>query len=297
MSLGDVYVELGRDEIKILRIIERFQERFLFVPAELVERRARLPPSRLSQSYRRLTKLKLVKRSMVPEVGYSLTYRGLDIVALDDLVRKGVVDSLAGKLGVGKEAEVYLGFTRGGEKVVVKFHRAGSASFKKVKRRRLYVARATMASWLSYSKLVAEREFKVMDSLHSMGARVPKPIAWSKNAIAQAYVEGRELYKVDYMPEEKALNVLKTVLDTIRLAYRGLGVVHGDLSEYNILVTMEGEAYIIDWPQYVYKEDPEADRLLRRDLEYVVRFFRKRFGAGLDFEEAVKLVVGEGERA
>ncbi len=68
------------------------------------------------------------------------------------------------------------------------------------------------------------------------------------------------------------------------------------MSEYNILVDVENDKpYIIDWPQYVYRDDPNADYLLKRDVEYIIRFFNKRYDVELDLEKALRFVRGEYE--
>ncbi|MEM0326948.1 MAG: RIO1 family regulatory kinase/ATPase, partial [Desulfurococcaceae archaeon] len=75
-------------------------------------------------------------------------------------------------------------------------------------------------------------------------------------------------------------------------AYHKASIVHGDLSEYNILVRKQDEVpFIIDWPQYVYRDDPQAVDLLKRDVSYVVKFFSKTYGVELKINEALDYVV------
>ncbi|MFW6018214.1 MAG: RIO1 family regulatory kinase/ATPase, partial [Halapricum sp.] len=61
------------------------------------------------------------------------------------------------------------------------------------------------------------------------------------------------------------------------------GLVHGDLSEYNI-VFQDGQLVIIDLGQAVTKHHPNADEFLQRDCENVASFFARQ---GMD-------VTGEG---
>ena len=49
------------------------------------------------------------------------------------------------------------------------------------------------------------------------------------------------------------------------------GVVHGDLSEYNVFVSDEGVT-VIDWPQYVEVGDERAKGLLERDVGEMTDF-------------------------
>lgn len=289
--LEEILSTLEAQDIKVLALIEGLRRRFEYVPLDIIESKARIPPARLSGILSKLRSLKLITMRVGSFTGYSLTFRGLDVLALHSLKSRGLILRLGDKIGVGKEGDVYLAEGPNGL-IVVKFHRGGVRGFRKIKRHRGYVE-GIQTDWIEYAKLIGEREYKVMLKLNSVGARVPKPLGWSRHAVVQEYVNGVELYKVKDLDEDTALKVLKSIIETVRLAYIKVGVVHGDLSEYNILVTAGHEAYVIDWPQYVYVEDVRAESLLRRDLEYVLRFFRRRFGVVMDPEWVLKYVRGE----
>jgi RIO kinase 2 len=222
---------------------------------------------------------------------------GLDLLALRNLVSRGVIEELGDKIGVGKEGDVYLALAPGGERVVVKFHRAGRESFKKIRRHRSYALDERATTWLILAKLVGEREFKALVALEREGAKVPPAVAWNRHAVVQKYIEGVELSMVRELSEEDAFRIVRDTVETLRIAYTKVGIVHGDLSEYNILVKTEGEveAYVIDWPQYVYKDEPNAEDLLRRDVEYLVKFFRRKFRIDFDVDAIIRYVKGESD--
>jgi len=292
-SLWSAYKQLDKTDTRVLSTIEAGLSRYEYVPIEFVERRLRkLPPSKVNRSLDKLNELKLIKRSIGHTIGYTLTYMGLDVLALNSLVHRGVIAVLGEKIGIGKEGGIYLAETPEGELVVVKFHREGRRSFQHIKRHRPYAADLPRKSWFRLAKLVGEREFKIMVALIEEGARVPEPIAWSRHAVVQEYVPGVELYRVRGLSEEEAVSILDGIIETLRIAYQRVGIVHGDLSEYNVLVTEDLEPYIIDWPQYVYKEEPMADELLRRDIEYIVGFFRRKYRIRVDTEEVLRRVRG-----
>jgi len=66
------------------------------------------------------------------------------------------------------------------------------------------------------------------------------------------------------------LRLLKCVKDL----YRKAGLVHGDLSEYNVMNWKE-RPVIFDMSQAVLLEHPMAEQFLRRDITNLGHFFRK----------------------
>ena len=295
--LVEIYKRLEEPELRILRIIEKHMKKYEYVPIELIEKESKLPPSKLSSSIKKLSTLKLVRRTLGSIIGYTLTYLGLDVLALRGLIVRGVIRDLGDRIGAGKEGDVYIGITPSNEKVTVKFHREGSAPFRKIKRTRSFAIDMSWGSMIEVAKVLGEREFRILVELYNKGAKVPEPVAWNRHAVVTKYIEGSiELYRKPELDEKQALGTLEQVLETIRKAYIDVGIVHGDLSEYNVLIRAKDdtvEAYVIDWPQYVYKDEPHAEELLKRDVQYITRFFRKIYGVRIECENALKYVKGE----
>ena len=69
----------------------------------------------------------------------------------------------------------------------------------------------------------------------------------------------------------------QAILEDYIEAVTKTGIVHGDLSEFNILVHEEGYPVYIDWPQAVPVSYPQADLLLARDLEIITEFFHRAY--------------------
>jgi RIO kinase 2 len=291
-NLWDIYTKLDRLDIAVLSTLEKGLSRWEYVPLEFIEKRVRASPTKINRSLDKLNELKLLKRFLGHMIGYTLTYTGLDILALDSLVRRGIVGRLGERIGVGKEGGIYLAEDPSGELIVVKFHREGRRSFQHIRRLRQYAADVPRKQWLKLAKMIGEREFRVLVLLHEEGARVPEGIAWSRHAVAQEYIPGVELYRLKDLDSSDALRVLDMIVETIEIAYKKVGIVHGDLSEYNVLVTQDLEPYIIDWPQFVYKDDPSADELLRRDIEYITSFFRRKYRVNVDSSQILERVRG-----
>jgi RIO kinase 2 len=290
------YKKLVDRDFRILSVIEREMSRYEYVPVEVIERRVRMPSTHVAMVLQKLNSLKLVRRRIGEYVGYRLTYLGLDMLALRSLVERGLLSALGDKLGVGKESDVYSGLTPTGERVIVKFHRVGRTSFQRVVRVRHYAVSKPYSSWFELAKVAGQREFRVHEELYKVGALVPKPIGYSRHVVVTEYIEGVELYLYENPVDPESM--LYKILETLRKAYLDVGVVHGDLSEYNVLVAIVNEEelpYIIDWPQYVEKEHPAAEQLLRRDVEYITRFFRKKYRVQADPEKALRYIRGEAE--
>ncbi len=101
-------------------------------------------------------------------------------------------------------------------------------------------------------------------------------------------IEGAELAEYKTLPNPE--KTLREALSNTRKAYVNAGVIHADLSEYNIIIKPNWHTLIIDWPQYVTREHPNAQQLLKRDLKNVVRFFQRKHKVKIKLKEALAYV-------
>ncbi len=295
MELALLYKGLDRNCFTVLRVLDSMLGKYEYVPLEIIERKSKLPPKVLARVLTKLNKIKAIIRTLTPKTGYRITYIGLDLLALYSLSNAGVIAYLGTKVGMGKESEIYIAKNPEGQLLAVKFYKIGRVSFQKVKRVRSYLV--DEANWMIRSKVTAEREYKALKDLIKFTPYVPKTYGWNRHAVVLGYISGIELYRYKVAIDPKGL--LEKILSTLREAYLRVGIVHGDLSEYNIVVSIEGDnevPYIIDWPQYVYRDDPNHEALLRRDVEYVLKFFKRRYRVNIDVERAIKYVRGEAEK-
>ena len=77
------------------------------------------------------------------------------------------------------------------------------------------------------------------------------------------------------MPAPGAL--YSTLMDLI-VRFARAGLIHGDFNEFNILIRRDsGEPVVIDFPQMVSMEHPDAEAYFDRDVACVKRFFERRF--------------------
>jgi RIO kinase 2 len=200
-----------------------------------------------------------------------------------------VLEAFGKPLGVGKEADVYDALNPEGEKIAVKFHRLGRISFRQTTRKRTYTTEH--ANWLFQSRLAAEKEFQALKLVFSHKVAVPEPISQNRHAIAMGMIEGAELAEWKEIPEPE--KILKRILRNIRKAYSQAGVIHADLSEYNIILKPNMQILIIDWPQYVTSKHPNAQQLLTRDVTNVLQYFKRKFMLKITLKETLEYVTGK----
>jgi len=199
-----------------------------------------------------------------------------------------VLEAFGKPLGVGKEADVYDALNPKQEKIAVKFHRLGRISFRQTTRKRGYTTKH--AGWLFQSRLAAEKEFQALKLVFRHKVAVPKPLSQNRHVLVMGMIEGAEL--AEWKELSKPEKVLEEILRNIRKAYLKAGVIHGDLSDYNIIVKPNTHILIIDWPQYVMREHPNALQLLTRDVKNVLQYFGRKRMLKVELQEALAYVTG-----
>ena len=137
-----------------------------------------------------------------------------------------------------------------------------------------------------HAHLWAAHEFATLSRLWSVGLPVPYPVQRLGTELVLEYLGDDDgaaprLVQARVSPAER-----DDLLDQAVALLRGLtlaGVVHGDLSPYNLLV-WRGRLYAIDLPQAVHpNRNPNGLDLLHRDVTNVLGWFRRK-GASVDAE-------------
>ncbi|MFH1328558.1 MAG: RIO1 family regulatory kinase/ATPase [Candidatus Bathyarchaeota archaeon] len=283
--------KLTTQDFRILLAVEAGMSTHEYVPVETIVKYSNLPHGEALHRIDKVHHLALMQRWTGPYVGFALNYAGYDFLALNVLVKTHVVEAVGAPLGVGKEADVHEALTATGEHVALKFQRLGRISFRQTKRLRGYAPRA---SWLFRSREAAEREFEALKILFDHAVSVPKPIAQNRNIIAMGIINGVELAQCFKLPKPREL--LTETLENIKKTYVEAQIIHGDLSEFNIIVKPDWRLLIIDWPQYVRADHPNAEKLLRRDVENVLKYFSRKFKVKVNPDDALKYVKGVQDR-
>lgn len=129
-----------------------------------------------------------------------------------------------------------------------------------------------------------EHEYDMLQTLHTAGADVPRPMGHIGNTILMEYFgdvnnPAPTLNSVT-LPAGQAQPMFDRLLWHVELMLRH-NRVHGDLSAYNVLF-WDGRAIVIDFPQAVVAlKNPHAQRLLQRDIERLGQYFA-RYGVTVD---------------
>ncbi len=203
----------------------------------------------------------------------------------------GFILSVTRPLMSGKEASVFLVETRDGPCVAKVYKDAKNRSFRQRADytegrtvRNTRQARA-MAKGSRYGKSLLEAEWQQAEvsalyRLHAAGVRVPTPHHYSDNVLLMELITDPEgqpaprLWDVRLRPDEARDLHSHLVRQCVYMLCAGM--VHGDLSEYNILMSHSGPV-IIDLPQATdAAHNRNSERLFLRDLRnlkhYLGRF-------------------------
>jgi len=287
VDFAEKFKKVSKLKWKALDAIFKNMWDYKFVPAEVIAKTAGIDLDKIEGLLKSLKDEKLVENKYTEYLGSAFTFLGLSLYSLWRLVRSDKVSMLGKKMGEGKESVIYNCYSEKFGECVLKFHKVGYTSFKKVKEKRDY-------GTLHFTVLMvrsARNEFRALKKLYGY-VSVPKPYDWEGNAILMELIDAKELFRVRL---ENPEDVLDMILEEIKKMF-SLGVVHGDLSQYNILVNPEG-VWFIDFPQYIDLDELEsehernmADEILRRDVENVLNYFKKSYGIEKDIEEVLAYI-------
>ena len=198
--------------------------------------------------------------------------------ALYKLVQDGHLAAFGGPISTGKEANVYEAEAPDGSQVAVKVYRINTSNFQHM---REYLEGDPRFEGLRGDKKAVvlawtRKEFANLARAREADVRVPRPIAVQRNVLVMDLVGEEDdpaptLHDVTLENPETAFEVVR---EYMRRLYRA-GLVHGDLSEYNVVV-YGGELTVIDVGQAVTVHHGNADDFLRRDCRNVASFFARQ---------------------
>lgn len=188
-------------------------------------------------------------------------------------------EGLESPIKIGKESNVFSALTKQNRRVAVKIYRVSVCDFFKMSR---YLSMDLRFRNVSRRKQIvltwARREFANLLRAYKAGVSVPRPIALRGNVLVMEFIGSQHPEKpAPYAllkDSEITKNVFDKLIENIRKLYRA-GLVHGDLSEFNIL-NREGEPIMIDLSHAVTILAPASHELLERDVSIICKFFNRK---------------------
>ena len=206
------------------------------------------------------------------------------------LQSKGVFDELVIPLKVGKESNVFIA-KKGNNKVIVKIYRVQNADFKRMFE---YIRKDPRYQYLNNKRREiifswTQREYKNLLRAEKAGVRVPKPLSWKYNILVEEFIGNGEpaLPLKDSLPNYP-YQFFDDIVVEMRKMYQA-GLIHGDLSAFNIL-NHNDKPVLIDFSQATMVKTPNSDELLRRDIKNILQFFKK-LNVNEDFEKIYKKIT------
>jgi RIO kinase 1 len=204
--------------------------------------------------------------------------------SLQPLIDDGVIDAVLRPLKSGKEASVYV-VRAGAETLCAKVYKnlaqrsfQARAQYQEGRRFRGSRQSRAIAKATRFGRREQEAEWKnaEVDALYRLaeaGVRVPRPRGFHHGVLLMDLIvdehggNAPRLGEVDLSPERARAVHGDLMGDVVRMLC--LGLIHGDLSEYNVLLAAGGPV-IIDLPQVVSAAGNNAARdMLLRDVHNI----------------------------
>ena len=209
---------------------------------------------------------------------------------LQPLVDDGLVDEVLYQLMSGKEAQVFV--VRCGDSVrcAKVYKEAQKRSFKQAvqyqegrkvrnSRRARAMSKKTRYGQKEQEDAWLNAEVDALYRLAQAEVRVPEPFGFVDGVLLMEMIsdeDGKAAPRLDDVvltPEQAKVYHNQVISDVVRMLCAGL--IHGDLSEFNVLVDPHGPV-IIDLPQAVNASgNNNAERMLERDVDNMRRYFAR----------------------
>ena len=216
------------------------------------------------------------------------------IQAVHRLAMKKAIDYLEFSIKTGKEASVFRATHPSGQYRAVKIYKTSTSSFKRMGD---YIQgdprfknvpkekREIVFAW-------AKKEYKNLQLAQKAQAPCPVPYALQENVLVMEFI-GKDGVASPTLKEVRkqeldGQNIMEQIVEWIaRMAY-GAGLVHADLSEYNMLWNGK-KVYFIDVGQSVLLSHPKAEQFFQRDM-YNVSHYLNKIGLNTTPEQVREMV-------
>lgn len=201
------------------------------------------------------------------------------IFQLNKILVNGPLKRVEGVISAGKEANVYLAYNTEEKEVAIKIYKIDSNTSRWMRK---YIIGDPRFKKIpnNISKIIflwASKEFKNLKRAYKVGLRVPEPLFIKNNILIMEYIGFESIpapLLKDIKKPKEPISLFNEILDFIKLLYQKAKLVHGDLSEFNILYHNQSPV-VIDISQAVSIQHPKAEEYLARDIKNVFQYFEK----------------------
>ncbi|MDO9310361.1 MAG: PA4780 family RIO1-like protein kinase [Nitrosomonas sp.] len=207
---------------------------------------------------------------------------------LEPLIEEGLIDSVICQLMSGKEAMIYLVSCGDAVRCAKVYKESNKRNFqqranytegRKVKnsRRARAIEKGSRYGRIASEEAWQSTEIDMLCRLGVAGVRVPKFYSFFSGVLLMELItdsEGNVAPRLSdlILTPKQARTYHKTLIDQI-VKMLCAGIVHGDLSQYNVLVSNQGPV-IIDLPQAVNAADNhQARHMIKRDIDNLTAYF------------------------
>ena len=213
------------------------------------------------------------------------------LMVIYDFMTSGYIDSVRYPISTGKEGNVFYVTDEDGEPFALKIYRTSTSTFKRISKYIEGDPRFKGITGNRWKMIYAwtNKEFRNLQRYRENGIRVPEAIEFSKNCLLMEYIgdENGPAPQLRNAVLKRPNMVYKEVVSFIVDGYRKAHLVHGDLSEYNILM-LKDRPVLIDCGQALTADHYNAREFLSRDIANINRFFRNRDVDVTDDEELLE---------
>ncbi|SEO86148.1 PA4780 family RIO1-like protein kinase [Nitrosovibrio sp. Nv6] len=207
---------------------------------------------------------------------------------IEPLIQDGLVDEVIRQLMSGKEATVYVVRCEGEIRCAKVYKEVNKRSFRqsvnytegrKVKnsRRARAMEKGTRYGRKAQEEAWQNAEVDALYRLAAAGVRVPRPYNFHEGVLLMELLtdsEGNAAPRLNdlVLTAELSREYHRTLIKQV-VRMLCAGIIHGDLSEYNVLVDSTGPV-IIDLPQAIdAAANNQASKMLLRDVENLAAYF------------------------
>jgi RIO kinase 1 len=225
---------------------------------------------------------------------YGNVFSKHSIDLLFQMSSQGYFEDLESTISVGKEANIFTALTKSDKRIIVKIYRLENCNFSKMYEYLNQDPRYTSLNKKTRLIIFAwtQREYRNLMLAREV-IKVPNPIAFKDNILLMEFIGDNDpAPELKNLPPKNPKKFYGKVLINMHKLFK-VGLIHGDLSPFNILNHNE-EPVFIDFSQSTMTTANNAKELIMRDVKNIAIYFRKFFPITEEDElKAYNKIVGK----